>query len=504
VKPRTTLRKALADPRLLGGALAGPSWQAWRVLLIAAMGEKLDDDERVLFRELTGREREPLQRVHQFAAIAGRRGGKTRAMATIACYVAGLCDHSDALAPGERGILLCVALDQRVAKIILDYAQALFERSLILAQLVVGRTSDAIELSNGISIEVRPASFRKLRGPTYIGVCVDECAYFYVDTAYANPDIEILNAVEPGLATTGGPLLLASSPHARRGVLWNVYKHHYGADGDPLTLVAHGASRTFNPTLPQHVVDRALEKDEPRALAEFCAQFRFDVETYSSLEAIEACVASGMRERLPASGTSYRAFCDPSGGAADSFALAIGHRDKDGMALVDCLREARPPFSPAAVIDEFAATLKSFLVTRVEGDRYAGEFPRELFRKRGIDYQLAERNKSDLFREFLPLLNSRKVELPDHPRLIAQLAGLERRTTRGSGKDSIDHGPHGHDDLAVCAAGLCVSLAGRASYDTSGAWITGGPDLTLEQQKEAYRRQLLWANIMSSGRPHWG
>ena len=84
MKPRTTLRKALADPQLLGGALAGPSWQAWRVLLIAAMGEELDDEERVLFRELTGREREPGQRVNEFIAVIGRRGGKSRAMAVLA------------------------------------------------------------------------------------------------------------------------------------------------------------------------------------------------------------------------------------------------------------------------------------------------------------------------------------------------------------------------------------------------------------------------------------
>ena len=47
-------------------------------------------------------------------------------MATLATYIAGLCDHCDALVPGERGVLLCVALDQRVAKIILDYAEASF------------------------------------------------------------------------------------------------------------------------------------------------------------------------------------------------------------------------------------------------------------------------------------------------------------------------------------------------------------------------------------------
>jgi hypothetical protein len=84
-------------------------------------------------------------------------------MATLACYLAGLCQHSDALVPGERGVLLCVALDQRVAKIILDYAEACFERAPILKQLIASRTADALELTNGITLEVRPASFRKLR-----------------------------------------------------------------------------------------------------------------------------------------------------------------------------------------------------------------------------------------------------------------------------------------------------------------------------------------------------
>jgi hypothetical protein len=89
VIPRITLRKALADRQLLGGALGGESWQAWRALLIAAMGE----EEREIFRKLTGREREPDQRVEELVCVVGRRGGKSRAMATLACYVAGLCEH---------------------------------------------------------------------------------------------------------------------------------------------------------------------------------------------------------------------------------------------------------------------------------------------------------------------------------------------------------------------------------------------------------------------------
>ena len=45
MKPRVTLRQALDDPSLLGAALAGPSWHAWRSLVLAAMGEPLQPDE---------------------------------------------------------------------------------------------------------------------------------------------------------------------------------------------------------------------------------------------------------------------------------------------------------------------------------------------------------------------------------------------------------------------------------------------------------------------------
>src|SRR3954466_13734427 len=191
-------------------------------------------------------------------------------------------------------------------------------------------------------LEVRPASVRRLRGPTYVAVIADELAFWYVDAAYANPDVEILNAVEPGLATTGGPLILASSPHARRGVLWEMFKRHHGAGGDPLILVAHGASRTLNPTLPQRVGDRALEKDRARATAEYLAEFRTDVEGFVALEVVEGCVGD-YREQLPARGTRYGAFVDPAGGSGpDAMTLAIAHKARpDDRIIIDAVREMR-------------------------------------------------------------------------------------------------------------------------------------------------------------------
>src|SRR5579883_190170 len=455
MRPQTPMRTALADPALLGAVLAGPSWLAWRVLLIAAMGERLAAGERALFKQLTGREREPGKRVEEFEAVVGRRGGKSRAMATLAAYVGGLCDHSDVLVRGERGVLLCIAPDQRQAAITLDYATAAFEASPILGQLIANRTADALELSNAITIEVRAASFRRLRGPTYVAVIADEAAFWHTDEFSSNADVEILNAVRPGLATTDGPLIIASSPYARHGVLWENYRRHYGPTGDLLILVAQGASRDFNPSLRQSIVDRAMERDAAAASAEYLAQFRSDLESFVSREVVEACVSPGRFELPPASGVRYFAFVDPSGGSSDSMTLAIAHRSAAGNSILDAVREWRPPFSPEAVVTDFANLLAAYRVTKVTGDHYAGEWPRERFRANGITYETADAPKSDLYRDALPLLNSGKVELLDHPRLIAQLCSLERRVSR-SGKDSIDHAPGGHDDIANAVAGALV------------------------------------------------
>jgi hypothetical protein len=74
--------------------------------------------------------------------------------------------------------------------------------------------------------------------------------------------------------------------------------------GDPLILVAHGATRTLNPSLPQRVVDRALEKDRSRATAEYLAQFRTDAEGFVAVEIVSlhwrlSRDAAGRKQLLP-------------------------------------------------------------------------------------------------------------------------------------------------------------------------------------------------------------
>ena len=93
---------------------------------------------------------------------------------------------------------------------------------------------------------------------------------------------------------------------------------------------------------------------------------------------------------------------------------------------------------------DFAALLKSYRVSRVTGDRYAREFPRELFRKHGIAYDLAKQTKCELLTNLLPLLNSGRIVLPRNDSLQGQIVEFERRTS-AIGRDTISHPDRGQE-----------------------------------------------------------
>ena len=456
-----TMREALESPAYFGTLLAGDSWQAWRVLLIAIVGEALTDDERVIFKALTGRISEPLEPIQEFWAIVGRRGGKTRSMSILAAYIAACCDHRDVLAPGERGVLPILAASTAQASQAFNFVSGIFATAPNLKDLVQSETSDTISLKSGVDITIRAASFRTIRGMTAVGAIAEEIAFWRSDDS-ANPDREILKALRPSLATTNGPLICISSPHAKRGELYATFKRHFGPTGHPSILVAKAPSRTMNPSLSQRVVDRATEEDPEAASAEYGAEFRGDLEIFVSREAIEACVAKGVTVRSPLASIGYRAFVDPSGGSNDAMTLAISHKE-DGRAALDCVLERKAPFSPDSVVAEFAALLKVYGVSTVTGDRYAGEWPAERFSAYGIRYAPAELNRSELYLAFLPLVNSGRVDLLDNARMVSQFVGLERRTSRG-GRDTVDHAPGGHDDVANAVAGAAWLASASKSF----------------------------------------
>jgi hypothetical protein len=454
-----SILETMREPALFSRWFKDPTtWAAWCVFLSALFCLPLEPAQSEVFRQCTGRTA-PLAAGHVEAWLTvGRRGGKSIILALIAVYLAVFKSWSDRLVPGERGTVLVIAADRRQARVIFRYITALITETSLIAPLVDGEaTQDRIDLTNGISIEISTANFRSVRGYTLIACLCDEIAFWMGDDS-ANPDTEILAAIRPAMTTMApdAMLLCASSPYAQRGALYDAFKKHFARDDEPV-LVWKASTQTMNPSVPPSVIDEAYERDPAAAAAEYGAEFRTDVEGFVRPEVVEACIVPGRFELPPIGGVIYSAFVDPSGGSADSMTLAISHRDGDEV-ILDLIREVQPPFNPDQVVGDFAGLLKSYRIGSVTGDRYAGQWVSERFRAHGIDLSQAAKPKSDIYRDFLPVLNSGGVELLDNPRLRRQLIGLERRTARG-GRDSIDHAPGANDDVANAVAGAVIGSA---------------------------------------------
>lgn len=467
-----TLLDAMNDPQLFARWFRDrETWEAWRAFIAAAFALPMPPDQLAIYRQCTGRNDPPTAPASEAWLVCGRRAGKSFILALIAVFLACFHDFRRHLSPGERGTILVIASDRKQARTILRYIRALLTEVPMLARLVERETNEAFDLSNRITIEVGTASFRAVRGYTIVAALLDELAFFDTDDA-ADPDYEIIAALRPAMATIPNAMLLcASSPYARRGALFEAHKRHFGQNGDPI-LVWQADTRRMNPTVPQRIVDEAYARDPASAAAEFGAQFRSDIEAVFSREAIAACVAPSVRERPPEPGIRYAAHVDPSGGSSDAMTLAIAHREGD-LAVLDCVREVRPPFAPEGVVEEFTALLKTYRITKLRGDRYAGEWPREQFRKRGVNYELSDRSASEIYQAFLPLVNSRAIVLLDNDRIASQAVALERRASR-SGRDLYSHPPSGHDDLINSVAGVCVALAGQKTTRYADLnWVDG-------------------------------
>ena len=453
------ISKAIDDKRIFGAAFRGDkaTWSAWHSFLKALFGHKMTDKELVTYTQCTGRSTPPTQQATEAWLVCGRRGGKSFTLALIAVFLAAFGKWQQHLAPGERAVVMIIAADRRQARVILRYVKGIIQASPMLKSLLEVERQESLDLNNRVTVEVHTASFRTVRGYSICAALCDEIA-FWRDESSSEPDTEILAALRPAMATMPGSMLLcASSPYARRGVLWETYHRHFKQDGDQI-LVWQASTETMNPSVSKEFIARAYEEDAASASAEYGGQFRTDIESFVSREVIAACVDNGVHERAPIRGVKYVGFVDPSGGSSDSFTLGIAHREKDGTAMLDVLREVKPSFSPESVVADFAKTMKAYGIRKCTGDRFGGEWVVAPFKQHGIAYEASAAPKSDLYRDLLPMLNSRKGALLDNQRLINQLLGLERRTAR-SGRDSIDHGPHAHDDVANAAAGALVTAA---------------------------------------------
>ena len=254
----------------------------------------------------------------------------------------------------------------------------------------------------------------------------------------AATDVETARALLPGLATTGGILMILSSPYSRGGLVFERHRDYFGR-GDDDVLVVAGASILFNPTLDAAMIEAARAADPEGAASEWLGEFRRDLSALFDDATIEAATDRGRLESPPQAGMRYFAHCDAAGGAGDgdAFTIAIGHKAPDGQLIVDLVRGEVGRFDPAKVVKSFSALLREYRVGSIVGDHFAPGWVGGAFAECGISYQLSEANASEIYLYVVPLVRPCLVRLPDHLRLQRELRQLERSPVAAAGRPLI-------------------------------------------------------------------
>ncbi len=461
--------------RLFGPLFSGESWNAWRAVVKAAFAEPMDEAEVAAFRAVADRN-PPAHRVRELVAVVGRGGGKDSIASLIATHAAIGFNPHGLLRPGERAVVMCLAVDRSQARIVFQYIKALFEAIPALKQMVVSMDSESIGLCNHVVIEVHTNSYRAVRGRTVLAAIFDEVA-FWRDENSAVPDVEVHGALTPGLARMpGSMLILISSAHKRSGLLYQRWRDYFGKDDDGV-LVVHGGMLQFNSTFDETIIAKAIDSDPERYRAEYLSEWRDDLSSLFSRELLDASVDTGVLVRAPQAGVAYVSGCDPSGGRNDSFTFAVAHRERaePRNIVLDLLYERRSPFNPSEVVDEIVKLMREYGCGHVTGDKYGAAWVIEAFGKAGVRYKQSERDRSAVYMDSMPIFASGRARLLDHQKTISQFAALERRTF-STGRDRIDPGP-GHDcaNSVAIALSLADARAPRAVASTGSYTLTGPP-----------------------------
>ncbi len=510
--PLISMRQALADPRYFGAMpsmeLSNPSWDNWCVIATACFpdpAEPLTPPELAIFKKLTGRSKPPTQPPRRLAFRAARRAGKDAILSIITSYIAGCVDWRPILKrPGELGTFLLLANNKEQTKISYQGIAGVFQESPALSKLVTSVTSDTITLGERrIQVVVRAAESASLRGLTLIGVALSEFAFFEWREHLQETDVEIIRAVEPGLLTTGGPLIMSSSPYCAEGVFYETCTNGWGDNGPDDTIVVHGASYDLNPTLmsdpEQRAALKAAEQRDPVAYqSEILAQWRDAKSSFISRELLLPLVERGTKFWEPDPlRSNYCAACDFASGIArsngDSCACVISYFDHilHKIVVANTL-VIEPPFDALNAVQQMVDFCRPYNIVRIYGDRRFQGFCEGAFARAsgsGLLFTSEDvKPKANNYLNLLPRITGQELILPDVPQLLNELCGLTRRPT-ATGEQISAIAPL-HDDLSDCLALVvektdCSRVSsfewnvlppdnGRGDYAGLGRFIYGG------------------------------
>lgn len=354
-----------------------------RALLKALYGIRPGPGERQLLGKLMGgMPPKDIFKVEKTEAVwaLGARSGKSFKASIIALYEATRGRWRAFLRKGEVGYVVIVATRLEQARAIIQRNAAEMMLSSKIADLLDGEPlATEIPLKNGMKILSIPCNSTAGRGLPICTLILDEVAHFQVDGAKADSDI--FASLRPRLAqfaSAYAKTVMISTPAAKQGLFWDMFKDGFHV-ADRVT--AQAPTLLMNPTIPPSFVDSERGRDPDNCAREFDARFAERRAAFLPTDRIEAALV--IHGDQPPHGHQYACGIDQSGlSGRDRFALAVAHKNLEGMIEVDCLRswQTSDADEVLAGVDEVA---KLYGFKNVFIDRYAGGWVQTALEKLG-------------------------------------------------------------------------------------------------------------------------
>ena len=428
------------------------------------------DDSALLGFPLWPRQRELLAavetglRLHVWAL--GRRSGKTTLAALVALWDCLLRpDLDERVRPGERRHAVAVATSLRQARLFVRAARSIVERSPLLAELVESVTDDEIVFATETALSAFPCTSRGARGWPILTLLMDEAAHF-VDTEGNSAAESVWRALVPATAQFGDAarIIVSSTPFGQEGLFASLFQQAAAGELDD-AHAEHATTADVNPTITAGFLEQERARDPDGFRSEYLAEFVGGGAAFLDPERITDAVTE-RGELAPEHAVGWVAGLDPAF-SSDPFGLALVGRDRhDRERLVLGLAQAwkpsrRKPGSfeerravEDAVLSEVAAVCQRYQA-RVVTDQYAAPAIVEYLRRRGLSVRtvpMTAKSKTEAFGELRARLNSRALELYEHPDLLAELRRLRTRFTAGAASVVNPRVGGSHGDLAQALA----------------------------------------------------
>ena len=454
-------------------------------------------------------------------AVCGGRGGKTYTLGALRLVYGALTRDLAPMAPGQRAVALVIAPNGKLRQEAVNYALgAMRSHPQLEAMLRMPSGNKDTDTPSEFQL-MRPdgklVTFEAVvatsggyggRGRALTDLLLDEVAFFRDSSSKIN-DRDIYQAASARVLP-GGQAILASTPWAEGGLLYEMHTENFGHPKGAIAV--HAPTLALNDSAwVKTIVDREYARDPDNAAREFGARFMTGgTVLFFEASSIQAAVDDELElPQSPRGGDRVAAGAD-FGFRADSSALVVVHERLQGHApvrhpgklVVADVSELRPsdgsPLVPSETVSSFAGTLTAHGCTYVMADGHYREAITEHLVKHSLAYSPAPNTPADAYVRARTLFREGRVVLPNNPRLLQQLREVEGRPTPGGGM-SITH-PRwrqgGHGDLVAALVLALYQLGG----DTIAAQRpdAGTPAWEAARKEERRRKAATAAEL-----PYW-